>query len=664
MSYPNIKRYPIAWQKIVILLRKSFKLKQKLLTLLFIAISLATFAQVTQRNILGKKYSFENVKQILIAKTDWRPYPKTAGEWRNLLPDSIIQNIIANGEKDLNYEFEPITASVSLDFIRSGDRERHAKISYGKRIALIELVLAESIEDKARFTEAIMNGIWSICEESFWGVPAHIASTGLPDVESPVVELFSAETASVLALADYFTGEKLDKINPLIRKRIYAETNKRIFTPMMNPAITDKYGWMSKTKPVNNWNPWIMSNWILSNLLLEKSETRRAEMLYAAMNALDLYLNGLGEDGGCDEGPSYWFAAGGSVYDCLELIQKATNDKVNIYDEPLISKMGSYVYKAHIDGYYFTNFADADPTLRPDGLLLYRFGKALKDEKMIQFGEWAFQNFPNTAFTTFQRMRRIENILTVKTIEKTNQYHPVKEAWFSDIQMMVARTDKGFYLASHGGHNAESHNHNDVGDFIIYVNGQPMIIDAGRGNYTARTFSSKRYELWFTQSEYHNLPIVNGKGQQPGREFEAKDVKCQINDKEAKLQMDISSAYPKEAGIVTWNRTVMLDRIKSQVELTDNYVLQSKPTSLKQVFMTVCDIDLSKPGKIKLKGADKTELLISYDTNSWTVTTEEPSTEGMEYSSFKTKWMGKKIMRIVLTNKTGNVKGKSKFTFE
>src|SRR6185503_10947122 len=272
----------------LILLRKFFNLKQKILTGLFIAISLAAFAQVTQRNILGKKYSLENIKEILIAKSEWKPYPKTAAEWKNLLPDSVIKNIIANGETALNYKFEPISATISLDFTRSGDRERHAKISYGKRNALTELILGESMEDKGRFTEAIMNGIWSICEESFWGVPAHIGSTGLPDVENPVVELFSAETASVLAIADYFTGEKLDKINPLIRKRIYFETNKRIFTPMMNPAITDKYGWMSKTKPVNNWNPWIMSNWILSNLLLEKNETRRAEMLYAAMNGLDL----------------------------------------------------------------------------------------------------------------------------------------------------------------------------------------------------------------------------------------------------------------------------------------------------------------------------------------------------------------------------------------
>ena len=80
--------------------------------------------------------------------------------------------------------------------------------------------------------------------------------------------------------------------------------------------------------------------------------------------------------------------------------------------------------------------------------------------------------------------------------------------------------------------------------------------------------------------------------------------------------------------------------------------------------MTICDIDLSKPGKIKLKGSDNTGLLLTYDPSIWTVTTEEPSTEGMEYSSFKTKWAGKKVMRIVLSNKTENIKGKSNFTFE
>jgi hypothetical protein len=635
-------------------------MKNQLLILLFLVSATAT-AQVTQRNILGKKYTLEAVKKAIIAKNDWKPYPKSATEWQTVLPDSVLKNIIANGEEALKYKFEPISGTISMDFVRSGDRERHGKISYGKRSALAELVIAESVEDKGRFMEAIFNGIWSICEESYWGVPAHISGSGLPDVENPVVDLFAAETAAVMGMADYFVGDKLDKINKLIRKRVYFETNKRIFTPMMTPTIRDKYSWMSKTNSVNNWNPWIMSNWIMSGLLLEKDETRRSEMLYGAMQGLDLYLNGLGEDGGCDEGPSYWFAAGGSVYDCLELLSKVTNDKVNIYDVPLIQKMGSYVYKAHIDGHYFTNFADADPTLRPDGLMLYRFGKALRDEKMVQFGQWAYQNFPNTAVTGHQRMRRLENILTAKNIENGDKYTPVKDAWVSDIQVMTARTEKGLYLASHGGHNAESHNHNDVGDFIIYANGEPVIIDAGRGNYTARTFSSKRYELWFTQSQYHNLPIVNGKGQLFGRAYQAKNVKSTINDKEAALSMDIADAYDKEAGIVSWNRVVKLNRVKNQVEISDDYALNEKPSSMQQIFMTICKTDIKKAGKIILTTPKKDSFTLEYDPSVWTATSEFPSTEGMEYNSFKTKWQGHQVQRIVLTHKNLMQKGTNTF---
>ncbi len=635
---------------------------KKSLSFVLVVLIIQANAQISNRNFLGSKYTLEAVQKVLVAKEAYKPYPQTVAQWTSALPDTLIANTIKAGEMALNFSFEPIPASVAMDFVRSGDRERHANISYPKRNKLIDLLLAESMEDKGRFTEAIMNAVWSICEESYWGVPAHISQTGLPNIENPIVDLFTAETASVLALADYFVGDKLDKINPLIRKRIYHETNVRLFFPMMDHG--DTYGWMSKTKSVNNWNPWIMSNWMMSNLLLEKDAKRRAEMLYASMKGLDLYINGLGEDGGCDEGPSYWFAAGGSVYDCLELLQHASSGQLNIFDKPLIQKMASYVYKAHIDGYYFTNFADADPVLRPDGLMLFRFGNAIKDPQLQQLGQWAFQNFPNTATPGYQRMRKLENLLTVKSMGNTNTYQPVKDAWVSDIQVMTARTSKGLYLASHGGHNAESHNHNDVGDFIVYANGQPMIVDAGRGNYTARTFSSKRYELWFTQSEYHNLPIVNGIGQKAGREFEAKSVTTVINDKEATLKMDIAAAYPKEAGMLQWNRTVSLNRAKNFIEIKEDYALENKPNSLQQIFMTICEVDISTAGKIMLKGDQNVSLQITYDAAKWAVASELPSSEGMEYKSFKTKWGGKKVVRIVLTNKAPTKKGEYSFRVE
>jgi hypothetical protein len=627
-----------------------------------------SLAQITPRHILEKTYSFEKVKEVLIPFKAYHPYPKTTDEWKKVVPNETLEKVIKEGERALKSDFEAISGSTSLDFVRSGDRLAHSKISFGKRNQLTTLILAESIEGKGRFMEAIFNGIWSICEESYWGVPAHISGTGLPDVENPVVDLFAAETAAVLAMADYMVGDKLDEINKLIRKRIYFETNKRIFIPMNTKS--DRYGWMSKTKQVNNWNPWIMSNWLMTSLLLEKDDLRRAEMVYAAMKGLDLYINGLGEDGGCDEGPSYWFAAGGSVFDCLELLEKSTSGQINIFKEPIIQKMAAYVYKAHIDGFYFTNFADADPVLKPDGLMLYRFGLALKDENMKQFGQWANLNFNRFEVNGNQRMRTIENMMTIKDIPSQTIYQPVQDAWISDIQVMTSRSAGGLYLAAHGGHNAESHNHNDVGDFIVYADGKPMIVDAGRGNYTARTFSSKRYELWFTQSNYHNLPVINGFGQKEGRDFEAKNVSCQISAKESVLKMDLADAYPKEAAIKKWQRSISLQKEKEKIILADDYELSAISDFLQHIFMTVCDVDISTPGKILLtsnsesqsKEAKPTRLLVTYNPALWIASTEFPSTEGMEYSSFKTKWNGSQVQRILLTSRKLDAKGKYQFT--
>ncbi len=639
-------------------------MKKIILSTLLVLLLHVTNAQVTDRNILANAYSLDAIQKQLIPLSDWKPYPKTSEQWKSAIPDSTIVRIIADAERYLTYEFPAISATVSLDFVRSGDRTRHGDISYSKRNVLFQLVLAETMEDKNRFTEQIMNGVWSICEESYWGVPAHIRATGLPDVENPFVDLFSAETLALLGTVDYFIGEKLDAINPLIRKRIYKEANERVFVPMLTNS--SDYGYMSRKNAPNNWNPWIMSNWIMGSLLVEKDENRQAEMLHAALIGLDAYLNGLGPDGGCDEGPSYWFAAGASVYECLELLYKSTQGLPTVYDNELVNKMLTYVYKTHISGSYFTNFADADPTLRPDGLLLFRIGKAMNDPQMIGFGQWAFKNFPSasTTVTGHHRMRRVENLLTISRVnEKPYPYQPVQNSWISDIQVMTARGKNGVYVAAHGGHNAESHNHNDAGDFIIYKDGEPLIVDAGRGNYTARTFSAQRYDLWFTQSNFHNLPIINGIGQKAGRQFESNDVSYINNTRKAALTLDIAKSYPEEAGVVSWTRKISLDKKNNVIELSEAYQL-SKADDVKQIFMTVANVDIAEPGKIKIAANETTKLSIIYDPKLWSVTTEYPSTEGMEYSSFKTKWGGKRVQRIILQRKTVDFKGANKFLFK
>ena len=125
-------------------------------------------------------------------------------------------------------------------------------------------------------------------------------------------------------------------------------------------------------------------------------------------------------------------------------------------------------------------------------------------------------------------------------------YQPLpRDTWLSEIQVMTAR-DKagsadGFYVAAKGGHNLESHNHNDVGHFIVYIDGEPVIIDAGVGPYTGKTFSSQRYEIWTMQSAYHSLPTINGVMQSPGAEFAAREASCEAADGRTIFAIDIAS---------------------------------------------------------------------------------------------------------------------------
>lgn len=610
--------------------------------LLLLFYSIITNAQVTERNILASATPLAAVESNLLNKESWKPYPLTAAEWKTKLPQKLIDIHIKDAESLAEYQFPSIPASRMLDFVRSGDRLQHSGLHFTKRRNLMSLVLAESMEGKGRFVEQIMNGVWSICEESYWGVPAHIRNTGLPDFENPYVDLFAAETASCLAMVDYFIGNELDKINPLIRKRIYKETNERIFEPMLTKSAA--YGYLNRKVSVNNWNPWIMSNYMTAALFLEKDEKRRAKMAYESLYGMDAYLNGLGDDGGCDEGPSYWFAAGACVFDCLDMLYSAAPNTKSVYEHPLIQKMASYVYKTHIAGNYFTNFADADPTVQADGAVLYRFGKAIKDPFLREFGTYVFKNlysedYSNPMVKTSHNhlMRKVQNLLVFKEIsQQKTDYKAPSDVWIADIQLMLSRSNDGnVVLAAHGGHNAESHNHNDVGDFIIYKNGKPLIVDAGRGNYTARTFSAERYTLWFTQSEYHNLPIINGIGQNVGRKFEATEVKYENIGNTVRLKMDIGKSYPDEAKVGSWNREISFNKDRQEIVLNEAYSL-GQSSGIQQVFMTVANVDISMSGKIIISDGDA-KLNLSYDPKLWTVSTEFPSTEGMEYESFKTK---------------------------
>ena len=111
---------------------------------------------------------------------------------------------------------------------------------------------------------------------------------------------------------------------------------------------------------------WIISNWLTSVLLVEKDQGTRASQISKAMRCLDNFINIYPPDGGCDEGPGYWGHAGGALFYCLDILKSASDGAINLFEEPLIKNIGGYIYKAHIAGDYFVNFADASAKIGID----------------------------------------------------------------------------------------------------------------------------------------------------------------------------------------------------------------------------------------------------------------------------------------------------------
>lgn len=631
------------------------KMNKKIITLLLLLLSWSVMAQ--QEYLLSSKYSTDALKKMLIPQSQWTPFPKIDNRagWSKA-DAAMLQSCISQAEDYLNYKWPPIPATTLLVTARTGSRSNEG-ISREKRVVLGTLLLAEIAENRGRFVDQIVDGVWSICEESWWGVAAHLPGGaeygGLPDVYDPYAELFSAETGAMLAWVDYFLGEKLDAVSPQVRKRIYHEVNFRLMHPLMtkyNNSSHQFHRWMGKYpngRAPNNWNPWICSNWLVFALLLENDESKRVETLAKILKVLDEYINPYPLDGGCDEGPSYWGAAPASLYDNIWLLNSATGDAFRyVFKDEKIKNMGKFIYRAQISEDYFLNFADAPPRPAPASELIYLYGKDIDDAGMMTFGAFYRKtNEMNIGGARF--VRNFYSLFMPEAYRQTEQRLPLpKDVWLPDLQVMIARdaagvTD-GFYLAAKGGNNDESHNHNDVGSFVVFFDGQPLLIDIGQGTYT----TNSRYATWFYCSDHHNLPTVNGFKQPAGITYKAADVSYKATKSTAEFSANLSGVYP-EAGVNSWIRTVKLNRGKN-VQIRDVADLKNAG-SVVQHLMTCYPAELLKPGEVVIhyqtKDGKKTDFVVQYNPKQMKASVEKMRLDAEEDRSVKRNW-GDNIHRI------------------
>jgi hypothetical protein len=505
------------------------------------------------------------------AKHGGFPFPPPA--WARSGPR--LDSHVAGARSRLGTPWPSLVLNDYLRYYRDGNRSEFEKIYFNRRRRLGSAAIAQAAGGEQAFAAEAADGLWLICEESSWCLPAHARHGLAADVPSCLpptgsggyIDLFNCETAMVLAETCQLIGPALDGIDCRIVPRVREEIRRRILDPLLagvHPGWPDGH---------NNWSVWCASSSIIAaGFALAGEPQTWARLVHRMLGVVDRYVNRQGADGGCDEGVMYWGVAGGCVIRALEEVRARTGGLVDGWSlDPRIAEIMRYPARMHLGNGTFPAFADGHHRVNlPSGILAIAAERTASPELHALAAQLADPvrdgtvDIPGVGDLLVNQLRA----LTWYDGRPIPADAGLVDTWLPNLQVLVAH-GAGTSLAAKGGHNAENHNHNDVGQFVVHRHGVPLVVDAGRGDYTAQTFGPKRYELWWPRASGHAVPQIDGHEQQTGWERQARAVSCTRNASEAALSLDLAACYATEVEVASLQRRVALSRADGTIRLTD-----------------------------------------------------------------------------------------------
>ena len=614
-----------------------------------------------ERSILQKAFENVDIAPTLVVDQSWVPYPVYSDRagWGELVGE-FSSALINLGEQSLSYQWKDITDDDYLAYTVSGDRNVMEDKLHGNSGTLGRLLIAELVEGEGRFIEDIARGVNWFCEARSWAVSAHLAKyqkskSPIPDPSENILALFQGNISQLLSWTWFFLHDEIDAKSPGLSQRLRNALQKRALDPYLE---RDDFWWMgfdrSSGKKMNNWNPWCNQNELLCFMLLENDPEVLARAIDKSILSIDKYLDDVAADGACDEGTTYWYKSTGHLLDYLENLERISSGRLTAWDNPFIRNLGEYILNADIADNWQVNFADGTPSRRPISNVIYRFGKASGNETMTSFAISRYKK--NGAdpvgqdWTLFYQS--LENLLAVRALRKAApaEYQPHDFVLYPDTKVCFMRAGDAF-LGAKGGHNFESHNHNDVGSCVYFYDSKPVLVDAGVGTYNRKTFGAERYCNWFVQSSWHNLPTVNGCDQPFGEQYASTEFIA--NKKLRRISTEIAGAYPDQAKVQSYKVTYSLSRC-GDLNIVHEFAIDSLVKRNVLHFLVANKPAIVSEGKIDLGNG----MVMTYNPKALTAEVETKSLVGLGFSS---RW-GDALYRINLT--ATRLENKGKYTIK
>ncbi len=557
-------------------------------------------------------------------------------EWASrLLEDRSLAGLVSEIEAEaarMLGEPEPeLTDELFRMFAETGDRLAYEKVYFARRKRLCAFgVMSWLRPEEEAYRDSLHRTAWSICNEFTWCLPAHY---GEKRGRFGNIDLFAAETGFALAELSALLGDRLDAE---LRAQIGMEMERRLFEPFLEQG---PYPW---ERLENNWSSVCAGSIGAAALYGIRDTDRLVRVLERVHVSMACFLAGYGEDGACVEGYGYWQYGFGYYAYYSDLLKRATGGAIDGFAIPKVKGIALFQQRCFSCGDMVVNFSDSPQrsgifmglTLR----LRDEFPEVALPEAALRApfaadhcGRWApaVRNLIWAAEARGALLAKASELRKAAGDTETSAHvgWPTEAHFMTDAAWLMSRyvaEDGSVYsFAAKGGHNGESHNHNDCGHFLLHADGEVYLADLGSGMYTKQYFGPERYTFWCNGSQGHSLPIVRGQLQQEGAEHRAVVTKVLLSDVEDELGLELSGAYPKGAGLLglersfQWRKTdgpslVLVDRF-TMAEAPLDALRQDEP--IVERFITLLEPKRVEEGVLMLEGGHR--LYISYHPEAW-----------------------------------------------
>ena len=523
----------------------------------------------------------------------WTSTPLSAKEWRE------------KAERYLAKPIPELTEELYRDFEKTGRRDRFEAVAWERLDRAATLGVAEALENQGRFIAPLRESIEAILNEPSWVMNAHDFGCLVFSGKKMDVDLGAADRAAALSTLVTWHGAALGKETV---ERVRGEVRRRVVEPFRKRIAGDtSVCWWAASE--NNWNAVCLAGIVYSTLATEPDKAVRAEVVGAAMSGINRYLNGFTMDGSCSEGIGYWQYGFGHFVLLAERLWLASGGKINLYQDPVIPSVAALPSRLELTPGVYPTFADGKPTFSVDPWLPAMLSRRISMEKAApadrKIGAWSLSQLDL-------------QLAPPPAPEKPVSAGPrsALRGYFDVAGILVSRPadpKAGLCVAMKGGHNAEMHNHNDLGSYVVTAGSSAILVDPGAPVYTSRTFGEHRYESNLLNSYGHPVPVVDGQLQATGRQAQAGVLKTRFTPARDEFSLDLTSAYPVK-GLTRLTRSFTYDRGgRTSLQIEDELQAE-RPMTFENALITLGTMERKQDGSLYVSDGNHGGVRVVVDT--------------------------------------------------